>query len=80
MLAGSTILFFFNPPIKHFDEGIHVFGPFISTTQNDADDDSLDEAKAYVNQSKVFSRIGFGLIAVGSFLQLYSLLLLDASA
>lgn len=80
VLVGSSILFFYNPPMKHFDEGVHLFGPFISTTDRNADDDVLDEAQQYMNRSKIFSRIGFGLIAAGSLLQLYSLLCLNSAA
>lgn len=80
VLAGSTILFFFNPPIKNFEGGVHVFGPYISTTaQGEAEESLLDEAQAYANRSKLFSRIGFGLIAAGSLLQLYSLLCMNTA-
>lgn len=78
IFLGSAVLFFYHPLREEVEDGVHVFGPFI-TQSVDAEPSDQWEQKAgrALERQKLMGRIGFGLIAVGSLLQFVSVVFLQ---
>lgn len=69
---GVVFLYFYAVPSRD-SGGLTVYGP-IALQHNAGGSDRLEEAGKYVDRAARLSRLGFGLVAVGTLLQTFGTL------
>jgi hypothetical protein len=72
-LAGAALLYLHAVPRRNVG-GLHVFGPLLIQTSDKPTQSTLDDLGKQVDRSAKFSRLGFGLLTLGTLFQLLGVL------